>query len=368
MTDGLSDLQLPAYDGSATEAAVAAGDYSGAIQNGVFQAQQVIGTSLADYNKAKQVYDAIQDPQSPVDESGQKSKQQLQAQAAAMGVVLTAIGGPLGAGLAAALSAFVAAEGAAHAGAGYCNTDPPSGCDWPSLMAWPHYVSWSARQGTGYPQPASGTFEAYANPILEYNQALRDNCFVDMWRPTPLVLATLIQTWNTLYSGPMRTISRQTMPGDLRAPSPKLWDPIAQALSDSVPVEDGRTVSFQVANGPPKPIKLQKVLTLHFPKTAAQVQAATGAPSGAVHVALQHVLTLHLGTPPQAKLAATAIASTSSPAAQALLGAAHVAISSSPAFWVAYYSQQAETRPLPSSHPFEATIRAELARFYGKAA
>lgn len=100
---------------------------------------------------------------------------------------------------------------------------------------------------------------------------------------------------------------------------------------------------------------------------AAAVQAKTGAPPAAVKVALSKVLTLHL-TPPGSDAQQQAVAdivSFATPGAQAVAGAANAAAMASPAFWVAYYTNVAETKPLPAAHPWAGIIAQALLQALG---
>ena len=93
-----------------------------------------------------------------------------------------------------------------------------------------------------------------------------------------------------------------------------------------------------------------------------KIAQATGAPPAAAHVALTKVLTLHL-SPPGSPAQATAqsdLASLASPDAQQLAGAAHAAVVSDPAFWVNFYATQAQSNPLPPSHPWAGVIARDL--------
>jgi hypothetical protein len=94
----------------------------------------------------------------------------------------------------------------------------------------------------------------------------------------------------------------------------------------------------------------------------AHIAHATGAPPAAAHIALTKVLTLHLSPPGSAQQVAAQddLASLASPDAQTLAGAAHAALVQDAGFWVNFYAMQAQTNPLPASHPWAGIIAQDL--------
>jgi hypothetical protein len=130
-----------------------------------------------------------------------------------------------------AFAVFMALAPKAGPGPGTC-ADPPAGPAPNQLRAWPHYTSWAKFFGA-YPQAAAGTFEAFANPILQYNWELGANCFQSQWVPAPGLLAMLVASWNATHAGPSRTITRTGL-NPTGFGLPKGYDPIASALEDAV--------------------------------------------------------------------------------------------------------------------------------------
>jgi hypothetical protein len=119
----------------------------------------------------------------------------------------------------------------AGAGPGVCSTSPPPGPSLDQLRAWPNFTSWQSTNG-GYGPDVPGTFEAYANPLLEYNWLLGANCFSGNQTPSPMLLAQLLAAWNANHEGPARTISRTGLnPAGWN--TPPLFDPIAEALQNT---------------------------------------------------------------------------------------------------------------------------------------
>ena len=203
-----------------------------------------------------------------------------------------------------AFAVLLAAGPKAGSGPGVCGTDPPAGAQLSQLQAWPHFVSWQSFYGA-YPLGAAGSFEAFANPPLEYNWLLIQNCFGDKAGASPTILAALISSWNALHdSSSTRTITRSGLvPSGWGVPAG--YDPIAQALEQALLAKytppnqtfeqatsadggytgpHGATSSFVVNTGP---LKL-KPLTLHFgpssgvqlPTAVSMATAKTAASSG----------------------------------------------------------------------------------------
>ena len=174
-----------------------------------------------------------------------------------------------------AYAAFLALQAVlpqAGSGPGVCATDPPLGSAPSQLTAWPNFKSWASFYGPYLPGPAD-SFEAYANPQLEYNWLLFANCFSNSpsYVPPQAMLAMLISTWNSAHMATsVRTISRSGLnpPGFSSAPN---YDPIANALeidvvAKAMPQGDltfqqqidaatntphNVTSSFQINDGPP---------------------------------------------------------------------------------------------------------------------
>ena len=221
---------------------------------------------------------------------------------AVAGVVAAAI--PI---LGTAFAVLMAVAPHAGAGPGTC-ANPPAGPLPSQLVAWPHFTPWASP--TSFPRynpGAPGSFEAFANPILEYNWLLWANCFSNKWTPPAILLASLIASWNATHAGPSRTITRTGLVQSGFVPYPSGYDPIAEALESALLAKYtapdqtfeqatsgaggysgpyNAASSFQVNAGG---LLLKKVLTLHLPpaKTAtAQTMApapaaASSGPSGA---------------------------------------------------------------------------------------
>lgn len=210
----------------------------------------------------------------------------------------SAVADGIAAGVAAAVPVLGAAYAAiwalaphAGAGPGVCTTSPPRSAALSDLQAWSSFHSW-AGFFKPYAVAAPNSFEAFANPILEYNWLLLQNCFPDKSIPSTSLLATLIASWNATHAGPTRQICRH----GLNPPSWGLgpdYDPIANALEGglsltcppnaptdafgvAVPCGPFNVTScFNVNNG----AVILKPLTLRFPHPATTTAAAAGAPS-----------------------------------------------------------------------------------------
>jgi hypothetical protein len=133
-----------------------------------------------------------------------------------------------------ALDLILALGPKAGAGPGVCATDPPNvpAGTVPTLaqlQAWPHFQSWAGFNGS-YPAASAGSFEAFANPVLEFNWLLKSNCFPQLYTPPPIVLATLIAAWNATHQATStRPICRSFQ--HLKSfGAETLYDPIADAL------------------------------------------------------------------------------------------------------------------------------------------
>jgi hypothetical protein len=128
-----------------------------------------------------------------------------------------------------AFAIFMALAPQAGAGPGVCATSPPAS---PAAMAsWPGFTSWASFNGT-YALGAPGSFEAYANPILQHNWELGQNCFSDKAAPAPSLLAALVASWNATHQGPSRTITRSGLNPAGFGTVPN-FDPIADALQQA---------------------------------------------------------------------------------------------------------------------------------------
>jgi hypothetical protein len=137
-----------------------------------------------------------------------------------------------------ALDIILALGPKAGAGPGVCATSPPAvPAGQPptlaELQAWPHFVSWSSFNGN-YGPDAAGSFEAFANPVLEFNWVLHANCFAQLYTPPPVILATLIAAWNATHQA---TSTRQICRSFAHLKSfgsEGYYDPIADALYWSI--------------------------------------------------------------------------------------------------------------------------------------
>ena len=132
-----------------------------------------------------------------------------------------------------AFAALMALAPSAGAGPGVCSTDPPINALPSTLAGWPHFWGWANSYGA-YPQGAAGSFEAYANPVLEYNWLLGANCFGDRQIPSQVLLAGLIASWNAVHSASSkRTVSRSFQHIKSFGTNAN-FDPIADALLNDV--------------------------------------------------------------------------------------------------------------------------------------
>jgi hypothetical protein len=195
-------------------------------------------------------------------------------------------------------AALMALAPKAGPGPGVCATDPPAGSSPEQLAAWPHFKSWESFNG-GYPIGTNAIFENFANPILQYNWELVQNCFSDKALPAPVLLAQLIAVWNATHRGPTRTITRTGLNPAGFPGRPVGYDPIADALETSV-------ISHYVAPN------------ATFEQSIAQESAAPTNLSASFQVndgaIIPHVVALTL-RPPPASAAAKAPASSSSSSA-----------------------------------------------------
>jgi hypothetical protein len=159
---------------------------------------------------------------------------------------------------------LVALAPQAGAGPGTCSTDPvhvanPAAPTMAELQAWPHFWGWTDEYSP-YPVAAAGTFEAYANPILEWNWTLNTNCFSSIATQPAVLLASLTHSWNQAHSGTTtRVVTRSGLqatgvpaPGGGWEKDPPSYDPIAQALDQAVGLQytDPNCSAFDCYNGP----------------------------------------------------------------------------------------------------------------------
>lgn len=264
--------------------------------------QYVPSDVQTDYATAKSYYDTFSQAAQGVSVVNGRVELSPAAQTAAADAIAAGVAAAVPV-LGAAYAALWALAPHAGPGPGVCATSPPRSANLADLQAWPNFHSW-ASFFKPYPAAAPGTFEAYGNPMLEYNWLLNANCFSSKAMPPQAMLALLIASWNQTHAGPTRQICRH----GLNPPSWGLgpdYDPIANALEGSlsltcppnaptdafgVTVPCGPfnvTSCFAVNNGP----QVQKVLalTLRAPHpstpTPAIVSAkapASGASPGAV--------------------------------------------------------------------------------------
>lgn len=207
---------------------------------------------IADASTARGYYDQFSNAAQGVSiVNGRVELSDAASQAALGGIEagLTAIAPPLGA----ALAAFLALAPKAGPGPGVCASDPPSGPLLSQLQAWKHFTSWASFFAP-YPAPAPGSFEAFANPPLEYNWLLFANCYSNKWVAPAVLLATLVAAWNGVHQGSStRTICRSGLNPSGFGIGPG-YDPIANALETAIqaacPPPAGATFE-QIANAPP---------------------------------------------------------------------------------------------------------------------
>jgi len=202
---------------------------SGAVQ---FAASEYVPADIQnDAATAKGYYDQFQSATQGVSIVGGRVELSDGASQAALGGIeagLTAAAPVLGA----ALAAFIALAPKAGAGPGVCATDPPAGPLLSDLQAWAHFTSWPSFFAP-YTVGAPGSFEAFANPILEYNWLLWANCYSNKWIPPAILLATLVSAWNGNHKGPTRTICRAGLNPSGFGLGPG-YDPIANALESAI--------------------------------------------------------------------------------------------------------------------------------------
>jgi len=257
-----------------------------------------VQTALTDYNAIKTAFAAAQQALDVLNAKTQAQWKTVQAgMETFVQILTTAAGAPW---LGALFNAWFSQQPGAAAGPGYCVTDPPSAPDWPTLRSWKHYTDWGTPMASAYGPDAAGSFEAFANPQLEYNRVLMNNCFAGKAQDEATLLAHLVQLWNAAHQGPTRSIVRHNLNpvcnrcgsgwcSDCQEPYP--WDPIASALwttlDEKYPCSGAfctnpnepknATLSFVINDGPE--IQQRKVVTLLPPPKhpLAPATAATAA-------------------------------------------------------------------------------------------
>jgi hypothetical protein len=216
--------------------------------------------------------------------------------------------------LGAAYAILLAIGPKAGPGPGVCATNPPISPAPSSLVAWPYFKSWQSFFGP-YPSYPAGTFEAFANPVLEYNWLLFSNCFSDSdaYVPPPVLLGLLINAWNSKHqSTSQRTITRTGLNANFGQELGS-YDPIANALETALvakytassntanetfeqsiaaesAVPNNLSSSFVINNGP----LIVQVVKLHLRQPAAPA-AAPAPPSTATRVGVAAAIVVGAG-------------------------------------------------------------------------
>jgi hypothetical protein len=140
-----------------------------------------------------------------------------------------AAAGPAGAALGVLTASILALGPKAGSGGGVCSTSPPPGPLLSQLKSWAYFSSWADRFGS-YPAPIPNSFESFANPVLEYNWLLWNNCY-DFQTPPPTLLASLIASWNAVHeSTSQQSVVRTGLNPAGFNPEGQPYDPIANAL------------------------------------------------------------------------------------------------------------------------------------------
>lgn len=262
--------------------------------------------ALADYATAKKIYDAASEAVQALNAKNEQQWKEVQAgMEAYVGILSTAAGVPWAGAL---FDAWFSQQSGATSGPGVCNTDPPKASDWPTLRTWAHYQDWAYPDPSGYDHGPPGSFEAWANPQLEYNIVLDVNCFGDKTQSNASLLAHLLAVWNTTHAGPSRTVkvtrinaacSRDSCPNPI--PYTPITRALAEAFADKFPNGDyvnadgyivqgtgtpvNATASFTVNDGPlivpPKKVAVLKLPPSHPLATTAVRAASTAVETGA---------------------------------------------------------------------------------------
>lgn len=243
---------------------------------------------LADAQSAASYYEAASSVTSGAYVQNGKLQLTDQASSAAMGIFMAAYTAlfPVGGAI---VGAIMALGPHAAGGPGECVSDPPPGPALSQLRSWAHFQSWQSFNGP-YGPDKPGTFEAWANPILEYNSLLGMNCFTKIMLRPEVLLARLIVAWNGSHEGPQRSIVRQFNHINTFGVNPG-YDPIAEALYFSIiDVSGGYNGpdtgkrGFFVNSGPEKPktVTVKPLVLHHFlPTTTAAKAPTTAAAPGA---------------------------------------------------------------------------------------
>jgi hypothetical protein len=294
---GVSPADLQTALGNSGAAALAQTVQQAGTNAQVLNAEQLIGTALRNGPTAAAVNSAWGGLVQTTADMDATAAANLKKSTAAVAGIFAAVaalgGGPAVAAMGAAF-ALLGQMRPAEAGPGVCGTNPPPSSNWALLKAWPYYTSWvdnekqitctngnTLNYNSTAPGPA-GSFEAYANRVLEYNYDLINNCYITASTPSPLLLAQLIAGWNTTHLGPTRVVTR-------KIPSQYLgedfdctgYDPIARALFDTLAGTQNwpSTVSFAINSGPEKATGLAAALAIA--KKAAVVGAIVGGTAAA---------------------------------------------------------------------------------------
>ena len=197
-----------------------------------------------------------------------------------VGVIGTAIGGPLvGAALTSLWGSLVKAVGFAEAGYGTCDDRTEASQSYvvdPSTpwTTWPYqFYEGNGRAGF-YPRPmtspAPGTFEAFADGLIQADFARLHNCAppcpnhacgpVGLGLGPTITLAQAIATWNATHSGSVqRTITRFNLNSGVQGGfqsgvydgADGILDSIGQALNETPGTLPARSsLSFTINDGP----------------------------------------------------------------------------------------------------------------------
>jgi hypothetical protein len=224
-----------------------------------------------------------------------------------------------GAGAVLALAYALAPK--AGAGPGVCATDPPPSPYLGDLQSWQHFQSWASFWGA-YAPAAAGSFEATAYAALEYNWLLGANCFADHMTPAPLLLASLIASWNAAHeSTSTRTICRTVIPAAFAG---QQYDPIAEALSEAA-------YARYTPPLPPNPTFEQAVnQTYGGPRSLSVCFKINDGPVKVLHVLTLKLRPSSVPLPVAAKLKANPPATSTAP----LLAVAAVSAAAFAGWWV----------------------------------
>jgi len=264
------------------------------------------------FNKAPQ--GVTLGPNGTIQISDAASQAVLQAMAATAAAAVP-IAGPVFAGLLELYNVAPHASG----GAGTC-ANPPRSNSPLDLTSWPNFTSWASFNGS-YGPDAPGSFEAYANPILEYNWLLAQNCFPQAKLPPQVLLASLIASWNAKHAPSSTRVVQRVFDHITSFGANPNYDPIADALYNAIVAKythlpdnatfadlvnpanyngpDQTTSSFTVNTGG---LILTPITLRHLPTTADSMAAlqkagasAATAPSTAKRIAIIAAITLATG-------------------------------------------------------------------------